>query len=529
MLIPLIIAFPLFAILGMTRSKVAPKSLHGFFGILLTLVPMVYVFINGSVATLTIPSVYTLYWYFHSYSFVGAVSFVVVGSILTLFITQFLNRSQLIAFAIALSSALGITLSQNYFGLFVFWELLTISTSLIIFFEKDTDLSIGRNFLLTHLAGGLALLFGIMLQFHATQSLALVPPSSGQIFFLIGIGMKVGFVPLHFWIPATYSTIHPASTVALSIFTTKAGIVVLMKLFSGYEPLIYMGLLMIFFGIYSSLCKQNFREILSYQHVSQLGFMVVAIGTGGALGVNGGFMHMTNHMIYKSLLFMITALIFIYSGSESLKTQHKKPLWLLGFALLGSLAIMGLPPLNGFASKTLIKYASSDVIQILLSISAVGTALSFARFFYYGFWHTSPCQRVSDRFAQVGTEVKLAMGLLSGLILLIGVAPGILSSITPYRYESMYSLAGAIQALGAIAVGGLLFVVLRTNLQPVLVRQVSNGTFSNTLLVLANNLVDSVVRWEKHITQLNNAQFILPVLTLLFLLLMVTSALQGKF
>lgn len=524
MLILLIILLPSVVGLGLYVYKGEKSAYLGFFGMLMTLIPILYSILTDTTSQLVIPSFSQATWSFHPYSLVGAVAFPVVGSILLLFVTSYLSKPQILTFCVAISSALGITLARHFVSLFLFWELLTISTALIIFLEQAENKRIGKLFLFTHLSGGLLLLFGILLHYTVSGSLELAPPIAGQWLFLLGIGMKVGFVPLHFWIPATYANIHPASTVALSIFTTKAGIVALLKLFLGFEPLVYIGLMMIFTGIYYSLKHHRLREILSYQHITQLGFMVVAIGAGGSLGVNGGFLHMANHMVYKSLLFMITAIILIYSGSEHLKLQKPKPLWLLGFALIGSLAIMGIPPLNGFVSKSVIKYASPGLISQLLNLGAVGTAICFTRFLYYGFWHSPTKPRLSQHFVAVSLEAKLAMGMLSGLVITLGLSTQLISMLLPYGYESTYSFTGALTSVLAVTSGSVLFLLFRGKLQPLLIP--STTLKPVPFLSTINSYLAKVERLEGNMTKLSNAQYLIPAFTLFILLLIIVTVLQ---
>ncbi len=502
----------------------------GFVGLLTGLVPISYGFMSSEILTFSTSALFDSTWAFHGYTLVGATSFILVGAVLFLFVTRYLKKAQVVSFCLALASALGITMAKDFISLFLFWEALTVTTALIILFDGSQNQAVGRRFLITHVLGGLALLFGILLHVHASGSLAVVPPEAGHLWFLLGIGTKVGFLPLHFWIPATYATIHPSATVALSIFTTKAGILLLTKLFAGWEILAYMGLAMIFFGIVKSLRSSHLTGILSYQHISQLGFMVVSVAAGGQLGVNGTFLHMTNHMVYKSLLFMVSALLFTYTGTESLhrKKQLPKPVWLLGLAAVGSFAIMGLPPFSGFVSKSVIKYASPEMMQVILSAAGVGTALCFARFLYYGFW---PERRSDEQAAapprvtlKLDPQVIVSLLLLAGMTVVLGTVPAALRWFAPYEMVPMLSASGAFQALALAGVGVLLFVVFRHHLQP---SEAGAGQASAAWLQrptrsiqnAAARLLQGLANYERSSSQLNMVQYIVSIFILVVLVL----------
>ncbi len=519
LLITLIVLIPILVGLSILWYKGPYPPWMSFIGLLLGLIPIGYGSLHTGDISLTILPLFGSEWQFHEYTLIAAFFFTIVGATISLFITKYLNKAQIFSFCLALSSALGITMAKGYLSLFLFWEMLTLSTALIIFLDNHPDKKVGKLFLITHLLGGLALLFGIMLHYNSTGSLALIPPVTGQIWFLLGIGLKVGFVPLHFWIPATYAAINPVATVALSIFTTKAGILVLAKLFAGLDILIVMGTIMIYYGILLSLRSQQLRGILSYQHISQLGFMVVSIGAGGALGVNGAFLHMTNHMVYKSLLFMATAILLIQTNNDTPGTQKARPNLLLGLALVGTLAIVGMPPFNGFVSKAVIKYAvPNSTLQVLLTIAAIGTTLSLARFLYYGFWAKE--SKVTPGRMIVTPSATLSMLLLAGMTIVLGATPTFLDWLTPYSFESIYSLSSIWQALLPIGIGILLFLIFHPRFQPI-TNQGAPGFFGRYIHHgerFISKGITGIHQYEKYTSQLNKAQYVLLVCLMLFLL-----------
>lgn len=529
MLLLWLLLTPILTALSVLWFKGRYPAWLGFVGLLTGLIPISYGFMSTETLTFSTNALFSSTWAFHGYTLVGATSFTIVGAVLFLFVTRYLSKAQVISFCLALASALGITMARDFISLFLFWEALTVTTALIVLFDGPQNQAVGRRFLITHLLGGLALLFGILLHVHSTGSLAVVPPEAGHFWFLLGIGTKVGFLPLHFWIPATYATIRPSATVALSIFTTKAGILLLAKLFAGWEALAFMGLAMILFGIIQSLRSSRLTGILSYQHISQLGFMVVSIAAGGQLGVNGTFLHMTNHMVYKSLLFMVSALLFTYMGTESLhwKKQLPKPVWLVGLAAVGSFAIMGLPPFSGFVSKSVIKYASPEILQLVLSAAGIGTAVCFARFLYFGFWPQSRTERQSAEPSPINWKldppVVVSLVLLAGMTVLLGTVPALLRWFAPYEMAPLHSAGGALQAAAFAAIGVLLFVLFRQQLRPSEAAAGASPSSSwlprpaRRMQTAGASMLRMLTNYERSTSQLDMVQYIVSVFVLVIL------------
>ncbi len=515
-IIPIVAAI---AVLVVPRRLVTPTALAGLFLVLVGFLSSKTLFGDAS---LDLPFLFGLSWAFNDHSLIGGVSFAALSAGVVLYSQPFLARRQLGAVLLATASAIGIVLASSYMTLFLFWESLTLTTSLIVFLDgkgeaPEATRQIGYRFLVTHLAAGLLLLLGILMHFNETGSLAMDVPAAGHAFFLLGIGTKAAVVPLHLWLPATYPKVSPAATVILSIFTTKAGIFVLARLLSGQMLLGYAGAFMALFGIFMALRQTRMRNLLVYHIISQLGYMVASIGIGGALGVNGGLLHMFNHMVYKGLLLMTAASVIYMYGTDDLASKQKKPMWLTLLAVAASLAIVGIPPFNGYVSKGIIKYATAGgPLAVFLQIASVGTALSFCKFVYFGF--LKPQARLVDHPHPLPNASTAAMVGMAAVALWMGLDSRAVQFITPYAYSSVYSLTGVLTSLGLAFLGVLLFTAVKSKLDPANHHTShAHGFTPGFLATMPRTLLSWTSSLEDQMTTLSTAAYILISVTVVVL------------
>ncbi len=411
-----------------------------------------------------------LYFAEHPYGKIAAFGFLLVGALALLYGLEVLKASEQAASILAIGSAAGIAFSGNFITLFIFWELLTVSTASLIFLNrKPHSVKAGYRFLLTHLAGGLLLFMGIMQHYAATGSLLVATPEAGLPFFILGIGFKAVFLPLHVWLPMGYPAASFAASVVLAGLTTKVGVFAIARILPPNEWISFMGACMALFGATYALMQGELRRLLSYHIISQVGFMVAGVGIGLPTAVDGGLLHLVNHMLYKALLFMSAGALIYTTGQEDIHdlTEHdtlmKSPIWLgvpvapIG-ALIGALAIAGTPLFNGYVSKYLLKTGLYGIepVATMLMIAGVGTSLSFCKFVYFGF--------IKGR-ARIRRDVTYSMWtaimVVSGLCILLGVWPQLLSQLLPHSsYLTVYSIKGAWDASKIILTGIVIFVFI---------------------------------------------------------------------
>jgi hydrogenase-4 component B len=296
---------------------------------------------------------------------------------------------------LTLGSCLGVVLTGDLLSLFLFFELMTFSSYVLVIGRMNREaFSAGLFTLYMGVAGGLVLLFGIFLLYSAAGTVELKPlmdlltnseisPTLIFTCFFIGFGIKAGVVPLHLWMPRAYSASPVVVNALSSGAMIKAGIYGIIRilmlvltpasletagLFSfaistGYVVM-WLGLLTMVAGAVMALMQGNILRLLAYSSISQVGYIVTGIGAGAylfgaeeAMGYSGAVLHSFNHTLFKTAFFLIVGIIVYKTGELEIKKlgglARKLPL-LTGFFILFVLAIAGIPGFNGYISKTLI-------------------------------------------------------------------------------------------------------------------------------------------------------------------------------
>ena len=400
----------------------------------------------------------------------------------------------------------GVSLATVYAGdwltLIFFWELMAVFSTLLVWHYGGRAVRAGYRYALLHGIGGSLLLAAIvwLLADPATAAgdaggLVFSPHVDGVsggmltadsvvpgLLAAVGIGVNVGFVGLHAWLPDTYPRPHVAASVFLCVFTTKTGVYGMYRAFpDGHLWIAYMGGAMAVFGAFAALLQSDMRRLLSYHIQSQVGYMVAGVGLAGvgvgkvasdpgsyaSLATAGAFGHVFNHILYKALLFMAVGVIIYRTGQEHLDDigglARQMPLTAGVFAV-AALSIAGFPLFNGFVSKGMIIGAANkkqlDLLWGLLLVGGVGTFLSFIKLGYFAFIEGSYDGRVRD--ANVGQSV--AMVSVAALCVLFGVAPGLLFDLLPLQGEydyTTYTLDHVAEGVGLAVAGAVGFAVLR--------------------------------------------------------------------
>jgi len=365
------------------------------------------------------------------------------------------------AFAFSyVATSYGAVFAGDWLTLLFFWELMAVTSTLLVWHYRGEAVRAGFRYALLHGVGGTLLMAAILQNYEikGTFLFGSVPggPETAGIaaglpaaLAAVGIGVNVGFIGLHAWLPDTYPRPHIAASVFLCVFTTKTGVYGMYRAFpDGHVAIAYMGGGMAVFGATFALFQNDMRRLLSYHIQSQVGYMIAGVGIGTALGQAGAFAHVFNHILYKGLLFMTAGVVVYRTGEESLKKlgglARQMPITAGAFTV-AALSIAGFPGFNGFVSKGIVIAASHydfphgpvyvgglTTLEWLLYIGGVGTFMSFIKFGYYAFFHGSYDGDVAD--ANRGQSV--AMVGIAALCVFYGLFDGALFALLPFDVTS---------------------------------------------------------------------------------------------
>ncbi len=373
-------------------------------------------------------------------------------------------------------SAIGAVFAGDLITLFFYWEGTAIASVFLIWARRtEGAYHTGMRYLVIQIGSGVLLLVGAVLWHAETGTIAfdrMTLGSPATYFIFLSFGIKCAFPLLHNWLQDSYPAATVTGTVILSAFTTKLAVYALARGFAGTEILIYIGAAMTLFPIFYAVIENDLRRVLAYSLNNQLGFMVVGVGIGTELALNGTAAHAFAHILYKALLFMsVGAVLFrtgTAKGSELGGLYKTMPLTMI-FCVVGAASISAFPLFSGFVTKSLIRSASVNEHYniswaILLFASAGVFHHSGIKIPYFTFFaHDSGL-----RPKEAPTHMLLAMGITAFLCVAIGVYPAPLYALLPYevQYES-YTTTHVITQLQLLFFSALAFTVLmRTGIYP---------------------------------------------------------------
>ncbi len=340
-------------------------------------------------------------------------------------------------------SALGAVYAGDLLTLFVFWELLAL-TSVFLILARRTDRSFGAamRYLIIQVLSGVILLAGVLVHAHQTGSIAfnfigLDGLASWLIFLAFGI--KCCFPFLHNWLTDAYPEATPTGTVFLSAFTTKVAVYSLARAFPGTDLLVYIGAAMTMFPIFFAVIENDLRRVLAYSLINQIGFMVVGIGLGTALAINGAIAHAFNDVVFKGLLFMTMGSVLFRTGKmngSELGGLYKSMPYTTGFCIVGAASISAFPLFSGFVSKSMVMVAALEgnhqVVWLALLFASAGVFhhAGIKIPFFAFFAHDS-----GIRTQEAPRNMLIAMGLAAAICIFNGSYPWFLYSMLPFPVD----------------------------------------------------------------------------------------------
>jgi multicomponent Na+:H+ antiporter subunit D len=371
------------------------------------------------------------------------------------------------AFAYA-GSAISVVFAGDLISVFVFWETMAIGSTLVIWCGGRSARRAGLRYAAIHLLGGVLLMAGIAGEIADSGTAAFSRLDLSTLprwLILAGFLVNAGAPPLSAWLPDAYPEASWSGMVFLSAFTTKTAVYVLLRGFPGAEPLIWVGLFMVFYGIVYAILENDMRRILAYSIVNQVGFMVAGIGIGTEMALNGTAAHAFTHIIYKALLLMSAGSVLLMTGRRKCTDlgglSRTMPLTTL-CGIIGALSISSFPLTSGFISKSMIAEGAAQQhlvgVWLLLAAASAGVFLHAGiKFPWFVFFHRDSGLRP----AEPPLSMRLAMLLLSGLCIGLGVAPGLLYAALPYNVDYVpYTASHVVSQLQLLLFSGLAFFLM---------------------------------------------------------------------
>jgi len=347
---------------------------------------------------------------------------------------------------IVLGAVQGTVFAKDLISFYVFLEVTAVATYFLIIHKKSVDaLQAGYKYILMTLIGAFLIFLSIILVYVDTGSyeVIVVTKSGGfiaAVLFLLGCFVKAGVVPLHTWLPDA----HPAAPSPVSAFLSgmmiKIGAYGIIRFIfpilnfdlsaNNFGELlssliISIGIASMLIGVFLALVQTDVKRLLAYHSISQMGYILLGIGMGTELGLAGGLYHLVNHAMFKGLLFLCMGAVIYSTGTREL--DNLGGLWkrmpiTTSTCIIAALAISGIPPFNGFASKIVLAEAAANynfVLKFVMMVTAALTFASFLKLIGYTFFGEPQKQLVTVK--KVPLLMQIPMIVLAILCVLLGI------------------------------------------------------------------------------------------------------------
>ncbi|MEW6040175.1 MAG: proton-conducting transporter membrane subunit [Elusimicrobiota bacterium] len=345
----------------------------------------------------------------------------------------------------------GVALSGDIFNFYVFVEMVALSSySLVAFGAEREDLEASIRYQMLGTLGSFFILLGIGFLYSVTGTLDFgdmsrvikqtgitLPVMFSVPLLLFGFALKVALVPFHAWLPDAYPTAPaPVTAVLAGVVSKVVGIYGIVRIFFGvigmnfvmYQILLYAGIISIFFGAFAALAQTDFKRLLAYSSISQIGYVMLGLGIGTPVGIAGALFHALNHATFKSLYFLSAGAVEESAGTRNLDElgglSEKMPVTTFS-SLFASFSLAGVPPFGGFWSKALIIFAcilaGKNLIAVLVALASVLTLAYFLKIQRKAFFSKLPEGLVNIKESPVLMCVAMVIMALVCLGLGLGV------------------------------------------------------------------------------------------------------------
>ena len=388
------------------------------------------------------------------------------------------ETGQQVAALLYAGSALGVTFAGDFFTLFIYWEMMAVASTYLIWARRTNEASrAGFRYLLYHVLGGGLLFAGILMHISSSGNIEISRMiqngSASSWLMLLGVVINAAVPPLHTWLSDAYPKATVTGAVFLSAFTTKTAVYVLARVFPGWEVLLIAGTIMTVYGVIFAVLHNDIRGILAYHIISQVGYMVAGVGIGTTMAINGAVSHAFSHILYKALLFMGAGTVLYTTGNSKLTKlgglARYQPITFTLY-MIAAFSISGVPLFNGFISKSMTVAAAGEAhhywAMLLMTLAAVGTFLSVGLKLPYFTW----CAKEKpEELKPIKPPINMyfGMALVAFFCIFHGIYPSHLYKLLPHPVHwdpfTTHHLVETVQILIFTFVG---FWVMRQVLKP---------------------------------------------------------------
>jgi multicomponent Na+:H+ antiporter subunit D len=375
---------------------------------------------------------------------------IIIGTFVTWFSLAYIKNAGRIYYPLLLviiGTTATAVMSTNLATLYALIEISTLSTALLVTYRKGQAFEAATKFIILNSIGSSFTLIALILMFVSYGTLDIT--SFGSIssnaillislFLLIGLGTKIGVVPMHSWVPDTYSE-APIPVSAFLAGTVKgASAFILIRLLFSMHPALDVVLLFISvtalltvgIGAIMAYTQKDLKRFLAYSSIEQAGIILFAIGIGSSAALAGGIFQIVNNMVMKTLLFLCVGAVIAATKRRNIESlgslATRMPIVAAGF-LIGALALSGIPPLNGFVSEYLILQAGFQkggyypALSIILLVLTLPMFAAYIKVFQRTFLATDRSGIIPE-VSYLSIYIIIPIIILSVLCVLMGIFP----------------------------------------------------------------------------------------------------------
>jgi proton-translocating NADH-quinone oxidoreductase chain N len=370
-----------------------------------------------------------------------------------------------------ISGMVGVAFAGDLFTLFVFWELMSIPSYVLVAFRKNEwePIEAGFKYLIMSASGSATLLLGLSMLYGMTGTLnfeALTTafaaggsnpwPLLASLFILLGFGVKAAIVPLHTWLPDAHSAAPTPISAMLSGVVIETGVYALCRTFltaflslqaQWSLILAVLSIVTMTLGNVTALLQRDVKRLLAYSSIGHVGYMLVGLAVGTQLGLTGTFLHVLNHALMKGTAFLCAGAIIYRTGTRQLADMEgigrRMPITAIMFAI-SLFALIGMPPLNGFWSELTLFTSTVQANMAWLGIAIILNSILSAA--YYLQVIRVLIKPTASETLEKSKEAPIAMLLpicvMVALIILLGIFPNSALSFAQKAAQSLFPVRG---------------------------------------------------------------------------------------